>query len=89
MHDDVELLDDGERANLRVHARSLYQEPAYRQAVIDLRTKIYDDWCKTKPEDAAERELLYHDQRALARVDGRLRALMGSVEERLVRGNSA
>jgi hypothetical protein len=77
-------MDDNERLQLARQADALLQNTAWQAAVQRRRQQLKDMWEATPPGDLAERERLHVELRALAGVEGSLRAILvdGQVIER-------
>lgn len=72
-----------DRVALGRHARALLGNPAYREAMAQMKAETLAEFEASAPEEAEKRERLYQDLHALKRLENRIRILAkdGEAEE--------
>lgn len=65
-------------------ARRILDDPAFQQAMADVRAEVTQEWQRTRPDDTAGREKLWLTLNAADRLEARLKAyvLDGKMAER-------
>jgi len=68
MNKDQKEILESEVSNA-AHSQQVLNNPAYREAFIARKAKIFDNFCKSKPEEVGKRETAYLEMRNLLSLE--------------------